>query len=282
MLESIRSVAGIFGPRLDPDELREPDLHLVNLTRSFVSILRKYFRADILGLDRMPAGKALVVGNHNGGITFFEPFFLGDAWHERTAGREPLYFLGHDAMVALPAVGNMLIKLGVVRASHGCADRAFSGGHKVVVFPGGNFEAFRPFKDRYRIDFGGKTGFAKLAIRNQVPVVPFCCIGGHETFFVLYRGEKIAELTGVRKYLRSESFPIFLGLPWGIGIGPIFHLPLPAKIVMEIGEPIPIDDYPPETADDPEKVQQLAVEVERTLQGMMDVHAKQRAWPILG
>ncbi len=280
MLDVVRSVAGLFGPRLDPDEARDPDLALLKVAKPLIGALRKYFRAEVIGLERMPSGTALVVGNHNGGITFLEPFILGEEWYSRTG--ELLYYLAHDAMVALPAVGNALMSLGAVRASHSCADRALAEGRKVVVFPGGNFEAFRKYSARHRIDFGGKTGFAKLAIRNQVPVVPVLSIGGHETFFVLHRGEKIAELFGVKKYLRSESFPIFLGLPWGIGIGPIFHLPLPAKMLIEVGDPIPIDDYPPEAEFDEDKVTDLAVRVETCLQEMMDRRARERGWPILG
>ena len=89
--------------------LRATGLQTEDFAKPFIGALRKYFRADIVGLEKMPAGKALVVGNHNGGITFFEPFFLGEEWYSRTG--ELLYYLAHDAMVALPAVGNMLLKV---------------------------------------------------------------------------------------------------------------------------------------------------------------------------
>jgi 1-acyl-sn-glycerol-3-phosphate acyltransferase len=220
------------------------------------------------------------VGNHNAGITFMEPFFLGLEWYLRSG--ELLHYLGHDAMVAMPLVGNMLIKLGAIRASHDAANLAFEADRKVVVFPGGNYEAFRPYADRHTIDFGPKTGYVKLALRNRVPIVPVLAIGGHETFFVLKRGARLAKLTGVKRYLRSESFPIFLGLPWGVGFGPIFHLPLPSKTVVEVGEPIHLDEYGPEVLEDKEALQAISREVQDRLQEMMDRRAMERQWPILG
>jgi 1-acyl-sn-glycerol-3-phosphate acyltransferase len=282
MLAEAKAIAGLFGPRLDPDRVGDPDFDLVRMAEPVIDLMKKYFRAEVLGIENMPRGKALLVGNHNAGITFFEPFFLGMEWYRYTGGQDYLYFLGHDAMVALPLVGNMLLKLGVIRAGHATANRALESGKKVAVFPGGNYEAFRPYKERYKIDFGGKTGFVKLALRHRVPIVPILSIGGHETFFVLARGEKLAELTGVKRFLRSESFPIFLGLPWIIGMGPIFHLPLPAKLTVEVGTPISLDQYKPEDAENKEITSEIARSVQDTLQQMMDRRASERTFPVLG
>ena len=276
------SIAGLLGPAMDPEDVHEPDPNLADLALRLIEVLGKYFRAEVVGLESMPAGKALVVGNHNAGITFLEPLFLGAAWRRMTGGRDDMYYLVHDAMLALPVLGNLLMKLGNIRASHRTAEKAFAAGRKVAVFPGGNYEAFRPFRDRHKVDFRGRRGFCKLAIRNQVPIVPVLSIGGHETFFVLRRGRRLARLTGVKRYLRSESFPIFLGLPWGVGIGPIFHFPLPAKCLVEVGEPISLAGYDTADADDPGKLGELYDTVVGRLQAMMDRRAAERRFPILG
>ncbi|MBW2256506.1 MAG: alpha/beta fold hydrolase, partial [Deltaproteobacteria bacterium] len=278
--EGLKALAQLFGTRLDADTVAEPDPALVDVVRPALQALKAYFRAEVHGLENMPEGKALVVGNHNAGITFMEPFFMGLEWYLQSG--ELLNYLGHDAMVAMPLVGNMLIKLGVIRASHDAAQQAFEAGRKVVVYPGGNYEAFRPYTQRHTIDFGPKTGYVKLALRNKVPIVPVLAIGGHETFFVLKRGARIAKYTGVKRFLRSESFPIFLGLPWGVGFGPIFHLPLPAKTVVEVGEPISLEEYGPEALEDKEALQAISRKVQDRLQEMMDRRALERQWPILG
>ena len=281
VLDTLKSAARLLESR-DPDEVCEPDPELLELAVPIIKALKAYFRAEVHNLEKMPRGKALVVGNHNAGITFFEPFVLGMEWHLHTKGTDIIHPLGHDIMVSLPLVGSMLKQLGVIRAAHHTANAALEAGHKVLVFPGGNYEAFRPYKERYKVDFGGHHGYIKLALRNKVPIVPVLSIGGHETFFVLRRGEALARLTGTKRFLRSESFPIFLGLPWGIGFGPIFHLPLPAKCEIEVGDPIDFSDYGPEDAQDRDIAAKLSAIVEDRLQEMMDRRAARRRLPVIG
>lgn len=282
MVDYLKAISSLVWPPMDPDTIHKPDPTLMHLAAMFSDILKKYYREELYGMKNMPKGKALIVGNHNSGITFMEPFVFTAEWHRRTKGKDPLYYLGHDAMVKMPIMGNLLQKLGVIRASHETATKAFQMGRKVVVFPGGNYEAFRPFTQRHQVNFGRKTGYLKLAIRNRVPIVPLMSLGGQETFFVLHRGEKLAKLTGVKKYLRSESFPITLSLPWGLSVGPIFHFPLPSKAIVEVGKPISLEKYRPDDADDPELLGNLSIKVQQTIQRMMDRHVKKRKLPVLG
>ena len=258
-----------FGPPRNADRLDNLDQNIAPFVIPIYGLFARYFRAEIVGLEHMPEGKALVVGNHNSGITFLEPILLGRAWHRKNGGPDDFAFLVHDAMVALPFLGNILMKCGAVRASRNAAARVFAADRKMVTFPGGNREAFRPWTRRHTVDFHGRKGFAKLAIREGAPIVPLLCDGGHNTFFVLWQGTWLAEKLGVKRYLRSESFPVFLGLPWGVGVGPVFHLPLPAKMFIELGPAIPTDHIPPDKADDPETVQALYDEVEGRVRAMM-------------
>ena len=238
------------------DEVSEVSPDMVDMMRPVVTGLKKYFRGEVTGLENYPSEKALLVGNHNAGITFFEPFIMALELYDKFPD-DPIFFLTHDAMIAIPLLKNVLLKVGCIRASRETTKKALSMGHKVVVYPGGNYEAFRTYKERNIVDFGGKKGFIKIALEENVPIVPVANVGGHETFFVLSSGHKLAEKIGVKKYLRSESFPIFLGLPWGIGLGPIFHLPLPTKLRIHFGEPISLEEYSAEDANDPEKLQEI-------------------------
>lgn len=270
--------------RVDPDEVAEPDRELAQVIRPILdAISRYYFRAEVIGLDSIPStGSALLVANHNGGITSFDPLLLGLRWYERTGGQDFVRFLGHDLMTVIPVLGELLLRLGMIRASHRVADRALAAGHKVLVFPGGNYEAFRPFSERHQVELHGRTGFVRLALRHRCPVLPVLFLGGHETFFVLSRGERLARWTGAKRLLRSDSFPLFLGLPWGVGLGPIFHLPLPAKLLVQIGEPLDLHAHLQGPADDPAALQQLSRLVQSRLQQLMDRQAARRRWPIIG
>ena len=84
--------------------IRPPSARLLKLAVPALDLLSRYFRAEVLGLENVPERPALLVGNHNAGITFLEPMFLGRAWLRATGGRDPLYFLGHDVMVSMPLV----------------------------------------------------------------------------------------------------------------------------------------------------------------------------------
>lgn len=282
MPSALRTLARLVTDPLDPDRINDLDTELIDLCLPALDLLERYFRAEVHGLERVPEGPALIVGNHNAGITFTDPFFMGTAWYRRTGGSDPMHYLAHDAMVRIPALGNFLMRGGAIRASHDNADAAFAAGRKVVVFPGGNYEAFRPYKERHLVDFGGRTGFVRLALRNRVPIVPVLHVGGHETFVVLRRGKRLARLLGVKRFLRSDSFPIFVGLPWGVGVGPVFHLPLPAKVLVEVGEPIPMDEYGDDVLDDRVALRAISDRVRDQLQEMMDRRAGERRWPLLG
>ena len=269
-LDALRALAEVFGPLHDPDCLTNLDPRIAPIVIPLYGVLQRYFRARVVGLEHMPEGKALVVGNHNAGITFLEPIILGREWHRRTGGEDDFLFLVHDAMVALPVLGNVLMKCGAVRASRKVAGRIFAAGRKMVTFPGGNREAFRPWTKRHEVQFHGRKGFARLAIRHRAPIVPMLNVGGHDTFFVLWQGRALARWTGAKRLLRSDSFPLFLGLPWGLGFGPIFHFPLPARMHIELGEPIPTAHL---TLDEG-SVQGLYDEVLARVQAMMDRHRR--------
>lgn len=268
---------------LDADSTDNFDYRLVRLALPAVhAIARIYFRAETHGLERVPDGPAMIVGNHNAGITFLEPFMMGDAWYRLHGDNDPLYFLAHDAMVRIPLLRNVLLKFGCVRASMDNSKKIFAEGRKLVVFPGGNYEAFRKFSERYTVDFGGHRGFARLAVEADVPIVPMLSIGGHETFFVLKRGERLAKLTRADKVLRSRSFPIAIALPWGVMLGPFFHFPLPAKCTVDFGEPFRPSDVTRKKAGKNKRVDGVYGETVRRLQAMMDDHAPRRKFPVIG
>ncbi len=279
----LNSVLDLLKGDLSADTLDNIDFEFIKKIKDpLKQLFRAYFRYSVSGLENIPQGAAIIAGNHNAGITFLEPMMMAAEYYEFKNFSDPLYFLAHDAMVAIPVVKNFLIKCGCVRASYENSYRILDNGLKLVVFPGGNHEAFRTFRNRFKIDMGDHKGFARLAIKKNVPVVPMLSVGGHETFFVLYRGEKLARILKTDKLLRSKAFPISIALPWIVSIGPIFHLPLPAKCEIEILHPI----YPHRIIDDSmsedEKIDRLYNELTAQLQGSMDKYRQKRRFPVIG
>ncbi len=268
---------------VDPLALDQTDTAMLDVAAPVVdAACRAWFGLEVHGTEHLPAGAALVVGNHNSGITFLEALGWGARLHLEGVMQPPWLALTHDGVLSLPGVGPFLVRCGAVRASPAVATRALRSGRKVVVFPGGNPEAFRPWKERKRVDLQGRRGFVRLALRHGVPIVPVAFYGGHDGFFVVAENRWLARGLGAKRLLRTEVWPLVVGLPWGVSLGPWFHLPLPVKCITRFLPPIDVSAYPAEAADDPEVVERVYAQVERALQEGMDALAAEVPRPLTG
>src|SRR5205823_14621393 len=126
--------------------------------------------------------------------------------------------LAHNLVLSSPGL-SFLRKFGTVAASQENARRALLAGAAVLVYPGGDYEVHRPTWERHRVDFGGRKGFIRLALEEDVPVVPVVSIGGQETSLFLSRGETLARVLMLDKLFRLKVLPISLGLPWVVNVG---------------------------------------------------------------
>ena len=255
------------------------DVALLDAAAPWVDRLcRLWFRMQVEGLERLPDGPALIVGNHNSGVMFIEAIgFAARAYRSR---REVWCGLAHDALMAAPIIGPSLARLGAVPASHHAAGTAFAKGRKVLVFPGGNAEAFRSFRRRHDVDLQGRRGFIRLAIREQVPICPVVFIGGHEGMIVLAEGKRLARAIGADRWLRSSTWPVMLAAPWGLAVGPVPHLPMPVSCAAVVLPPIDVPGrLSADQADDEEVVASLYAEVSAAMQDAMDDMAARRKGP---
>jgi 1-acyl-sn-glycerol-3-phosphate acyltransferase len=267
--------------RYDIDSLDNRDEALVERLAGLVlALLKPYFRAEVRGTERVPPGAALYVGNHNAGLMQPDSFLFGAAVY-RAHGISALpYGLGHEVAIRVPGIHQIIMPLGVVRASHDNARRIFARGDKVLVFPGGDCEAMRPFQERNRVVFAGRTGYVRLALREGVPILPVISSGAHSTLFILDDGQWLARLLGVDRRLRIKTWPITLCLPWGLVVGPqLLYVPWPSRILIEVLEPIRFDRAGEAAASDDAYVRACADRVERTMQAALDRLVKERERP---
>jgi 1-acyl-sn-glycerol-3-phosphate acyltransferase len=248
---------GGWATHADPGRLDQVDERWISaLAAPMKAACEAWFGLEVRRLDLLPEGPALIVGNHDSGITFVEALGWGATCLLARPG-ERWHGLAHDGIVGLPGLGSALVRLGALRADPTLAAEALAVGRKVVVFPGGNLEAFRPYARRFEVDFGGRTGWVKLAIRSGVPIVPVVFSGGHAGFRVLADNRRLAQRLGLHRWLRVDTWPLVVGLPWGIWLGPMFHLPLPVKVVTTFLPPVPTAHLGAAAADDPAVVQAI-------------------------
>jgi 1-acyl-sn-glycerol-3-phosphate acyltransferase len=240
-------------------------------------ILRRYFRAEVRGLDDMPsAGGALLVANHSGGSLTPDVVLFGSAYYDTFGYDRPLYTLAHNQVFVGPFEG-WLGRLGVIHASRDNAAAALHSGAAVLVFPGGDYDAYRPTASSNVIDFNGRRGYVRTAIETGVPIVPIVSIGGQETQLFLTRGSGLAKRLGLGR-LRVGILPISIGFPFGVSVFVPPNIPLPSKIVTRVLEPIDVIDR---FGADPD-VDVVDKHVRSVMQKALDALSGERRLPFIG
>ncbi len=239
-------------------------------------VLKPWHRAEVRGLERIPEGAALYVGNHSGGPYSGDTFiFCAEALAAHGLSAVP-YALAHEVFLRAPGLRQLLSPLGAVRASHDNALRVFRGGGKVLVYPGGELDSLRPFRQRDRVVFGERRGYIRLALRAGVPIVPVVAAGAHATLVVLDDMRWLARALGTDRWLRLKALPIALSVPWGLTIGYVPpYLPLPSRMLIEVLEPIRFDESA-EAADDESVVVACDARVRELMQATLTRLASER------
>jgi 1-acyl-sn-glycerol-3-phosphate acyltransferase len=265
--------------RDDRSVQRDPDF----IRRQLPAIARytSYFTPDVRGLDRLPAeGPALLVGNHSGLFYVPEAWVCGQAVLSRRGTGPPAYFLAYDLLFAVPGVGPFLRRLGAVPANPGAAESALSRGACVLVYPGGDLEACRPWTQRNKIDFAGRTGFVRLALRSGVPVIPVVAHGAHHAVMVLTRGDRLARAIGLDR-VRIKVFPLLAGPPFGVNSVLTPPLPMPSHVTLEFLPALDWTGYGPGAADDAGLVSACYLQITGQMQAALDRLSAEQPHPLL-
>jgi 1-acyl-sn-glycerol-3-phosphate acyltransferase len=259
-------------PSADLDE-RDPDYIRETLPGLWM-LASLYFRAEVRGLQNIPEeGPVLLVGNHSGGNLTPDTHVFTLAFSTYFGVERRFHQLAHNLVLSMPGLGS-LRKYGTVAATPENAQRALDVGAALLVYPGGDYEVHRPSWESAKVDFGGRRGFIRLAQERKVPLVPVVAIGGQETALFLSRGERLARLLGIDRMFRLKVLPVSLALPWGLNVGDMLgHIPLPAKITIQVLEPIDVAGM-----DVDEAYELVTGQMQTTLTGL----AEERALPVLG
>jgi len=240
-------------------------------------LIKGWHRSEVRGLEDFPAGPALVVSNHSGGLFAMDvPVFATD-FYQRYGYDRPIFTLGFDLIFVGPTAG-FFRSTGFIPANPRNADEALRSGGVVIVFPGGDYDVYRPTTARNKIDFGGRTGYVKAALNAGVPIVPVVGIGGQESQIYLTRGTGMAKLLRLDKLLRAKILPVSIGFPFGLSAVLPVNMPLPTKIVQQVLEPI---DIVAEFGEDPD-IDEVDAHVRRVMQRALDKLAAERRLPVIG
>ncbi|MEK6976012.1 MAG: lysophospholipid acyltransferase family protein [Candidatus Thermoplasmatota archaeon] len=248
-------------PSLTQDEADPFDVEFVNKLAPALRTLRNYFRLKVDGLDHIPEkGPALLVANHTGwlGLDYaLTALSVHDALERTPRG------MAHEAWFKAPATRNFAKRVGLFQVTKDAMAQQLARGHLVMLFPEGEKGAFRPGSDYQLEPFA--RGFVRVAMANQVPVIPVAVLGGEESNPV---GTRI------------EGYEQLLNMKGGIPI-PKNILPKPVKWRIRFLKPMPFSDYGPQDADDTDRVHAIAEDVRTRVQRELRKMKVERGHPYI-
>ncbi|MGF1603891.1 MAG: lysophospholipid acyltransferase family protein [Thermosynechococcaceae cyanobacterium] len=243
-------------------------------------LYRNYFHVQTSGWHHVPDGSVLMVGSHNGGLAAPDMYMAMYDWYRQFGIERSIFGLLHPSIwqafkVTCLPLAQLAGQIGSVMAHPKMAIATLRSGSSVLVYPGGAQDVFRPYWQRNRINLAGRTGFIKLALEEEVPIVPLISSGAHDTLIVLADLYQFIEqlhdwgmpwLGGID----PDVFPVYLGLPWGVAFGPLPNIPLPVPIQTRVCPPIVFERYGREAACDLNYVQSCYEIVRTQMQQELD------------
>jgi 1-acyl-sn-glycerol-3-phosphate acyltransferase len=257
----------------DPDYIR----HVVPAIRAWSEW---YFRAEVNGLEHIPEDEpVLLVGNHSGGTLIADTFIFAQHFYDHFGPERAFHQLAHDLVFQVPGARASLSRFGTVPASPQNMRRALDRGAALLVYPGGDHETYRPTWEQDKIDFAGRTGFAKLALEMGTPIVPVVAIGGQETALFLGQGQRISRVLGLDRALRLKVFPVQVAPPFGVTLLDMpLRMPLPSKITIDVLPRIDLREELGEDADPEDAYELVTSRMQTKLSGL----AEERTVPVVG
>ncbi len=235
----------------------DPDLTDAVLMAPFRPLYERWFRVETRGLEHVPDdGGVLMVANHSGTLPL-DGIMTALALHDHHPAKRHLRPLGADLLLGMPFLGSLARKSGTTLACVPDAERLLAAGELVGVWPEGYKGLGKPFKDRYKLQRFGRGGFVAAALRTGAPIVPTAIVGAEEIYPIIGNLRGVARAVGLPYLPITPTFPL-LGLA---GL-----VPMPSKWIIEFGPPIRTDEYPPNAADDPMLVFDLADQVREAIQ----------------
>jgi len=240
------------------------DVDVMRRALVFTTLLyRKWFRVETHGIENVPDGRVLVIGNHAGQIAL-DAAMIGTA---TVLEREPpriLRAMGEYWLPTVPFVNLLMTRTGsVVGTPKNCID-LLNQEEAVMAFPEGIRGMNKLFSERYRLQRFG-FGFMRLALATRTPIVPVAVVGSEE------QAPAIANLKGLARLLGLPALPITLTFPL---LGPLGLVPLPSKYRISFGKPLRFEGNPD---DEDAVIEKKVMKVVDTIQGMLDRGLRERA-----
>lgn len=166
----------------------QPSEQLAERIMRWVAPLSRFCRAELAHGQRIPpSGPVMFVGNHQL-FALDSPLLMYELWR---VGHRLVRPMADNFLFRWGPLSRQLERIGLVRASRENARQLFNEDAWILVYPGGAREATKPAGRPYELSWWDRLGFAEVALRCQVPVVPIAARGIDSSFKVLISPEQI-------------------------------------------------------------------------------------------
>ena len=194
---------------------------------------QKYFDVRVHGIDNVPAsGRGMLVGNHSGGYAVDAGMVIAASFFEMERPRLAQGMV-EFFMSKMPFLSMFTSKVGQFTGLPEHCIRLLDDDRLLMVFPEGARGTAKLYKDRDSL-VGFGTGFVRLALQTNTPIIPFAFVGAGEAIPTVANLYKLGKLFGV---------PYIPVTPY------LVALPLPVQFQVIFGEPIVLEGSESDTDD---------------------------------
>jgi 1-acyl-sn-glycerol-3-phosphate acyltransferase len=196
--------------------------HLAMVFRGLGLLYKNYFHVRSDGIANIPPrGRAMLVGNHSGGVALDGAMVIASCFFELDPPRLA-QGMAEKFINRMPFASMWTSRCGQFTGLPETAQQLLEDDRLLLVFPEGSRGTAKLWSERWSlVDFG--TGFVRLALRTKTPIVPFGFIGG---------GDAIPTISNLYKVGKLLGMPYVPVTPW------LLPLPRPVPLEIHYGEPL--------------------------------------------
>jgi 1-acyl-sn-glycerol-3-phosphate acyltransferase len=197
-------------------------------------IYRYWLRVETQGVDRVPDGRVLLIGNHGGNTFAYDGAMLAGSMFFEHEPPRIVRGMGEYYLPRIPFFNIFMQRFGsVVGTPRNCV-QLLEREEAIMVFPEGERGFMKPYTRRYQLQRFG-LGFMRLALETRTPIVPVGIVGSEE------QSPGLARVPWLGRLIGAPALPITLTFPL---LGPLAIVPLPVKFRLNFGEPMVFEGDP--------------------------------------
>lgn len=220
------------------------------------ALYRYWLRVETRGIENVPEGRVLLIGNHGGNTFAYDGAMLATAMFLEAEPPRVVRGMAEYYLPQIPFFTVLMHRMGSVVGTPANCIQLLEREEAIMVFPEGSRGFVKPYRKAYELQRFG-LGFMRLALETDTPIVPVGIVGAEE------QSPAIADVKWLGKLVGSPAFPITPTFPW-LGLGGF--VPLPVKFRIGFGEAMRFEGDP---NDEDAHIEPLVERVKEAIRGLV-------------